>query len=160
MFPRPTAEPTAYTRRLSLLDPGYRREALREIRRIVPTVRGKPYVNLYSGSDEPVTIIPRGAARRSAFGRRLARDFRRATGFALPDPAARPSTAPRERLRWSAWSRFSGERFFAMKEQQARLIKRLDPSALVLGHPVRRVFLLTPFESQQTSVLGDWHPAA
>ena len=73
----PTADPTAYTRRLSLLDPGYRREALREIRRIVPTTRGRPFVNLYEGSDEPVTVLPRGTARRTGFGRRLAREFPR-----------------------------------------------------------------------------------
>lgn len=127
----PTTDPRAYTRRLSLLDPAYRRAALKEIRRIVPTLRGKPYVNYYTGSDEPIAVIPRGKARRSPFGRSLARDFRRATGFALPDPAARPSTSVSERLRWSAWSRFSGDRFFRMKEEQARLIKRLDPSARV-----------------------------
>ena len=127
----PTADPTAYTRRLSLLDPAYRRAALREIRRIVPTLRGRPYVNLYTGSDEPVTILPRGRARSSPFGRRLARDFRRATGLALPDPAARPTASAREGLRWLAWTRFSGDRFFAMKAEQARLIRRLDPAARV-----------------------------
>ncbi len=127
----PTADPTAYTRRLSLLDPGYRREALREIRRIVPRLRNAPFVNFYTGSDEPIALLPRGRARSSAFGRRLARDFRRATGFSLPNPAARPSTSDRERLRWLAWSRFSGDRFFGMKEEQARLIRRLDPDAVV-----------------------------
>jgi hypothetical protein len=127
----PTADPTAYTRRLSLLDPGYRREALREIRRIVPTVRGKPYVNLYTGSDEPLAVLPRGKAKRSRFGRRLAADFRRATGLALPDPAARPSASVAEKLRWLAWTRFSGDRFFAMKAEQARLIRRLDPGARI-----------------------------
>lgn len=127
----PTAEPTAYTRRLSLLDPGYRREALREIRRIVPRLAGRPYVNFYTGSDEPIALIPRGRARSTRFGRRLARDFRRTTGVALPDPAARPSSSQRERLRWLAWSRYSGDRFFRMKEEQARLIRRLDPDAVV-----------------------------
>lgn len=127
----PTTDPRAYTRRLSLLDPGYRREALREIRRIVPAVRGRAFVNTYTGSDEPVAVLPRGSARLTPFGRRLAADFRRATGFTLPNPAARPSSSVRERLRWLAWSRFSGRRFFAMKAGQARLIRRLDPSAVV-----------------------------
>jgi len=127
----PTADPRAYTRRLSLLDPGYRREALREIRRIVPTVRGRDFVNQYTGSDEPVAVLPRGRARSTPFGRRLAADFRRETGRALPDPAARASTSPREGLRWLAWSRFSGRRFFAMKAEQARLVRRLDPAAVV-----------------------------
>ncbi len=127
----PTADPRAYTRRLSLLDPGYRREALREIRRIVPTVRGRAFVNQYTGSDEPVTVLPRGRARATPFGRRLAADFRRATGRTLPNPAARPTNRVSERLRWLAWSRYSGRRFFAMKAQQARLIRRLDPAAVV-----------------------------
>jgi len=127
----PTTEPTAYTRRLSLLDPGYRREALREIRRIVPTVRGRDFVNFYTGSDEPVAVLPRGRARSTPFGRRLASDFRRATGFALPDLAARASADPREGLRWLAWTRFSARRFFAMKAEQAALIRRLDPAAVV-----------------------------
>ena len=112
----PTAEPTAYTRRLSLLDPGYRREALREIRRIVPRLRERPLrqpLHRQRRADRAAPARPQ--ARSSAFGRRLARDFRRATGFALPDPAARPSTSAREGLRWLAWSRFSGDRFFAMK---------------------------------------------
>ena len=128
----PTADPLAYTRRLSLLDPVYRREALREIRRIVPRLRGLPYVNFYTGSDEPIALIPRGRkARSSAFGRRLARDFRRATGLALPDPAARPSRSPAEARRWLAWSRFSGDRFFRLKAEQAALIRRLDPGAVI-----------------------------
>ena len=42
------------------------RAALREIRRIVPTVRNRPYVNFYTGSDEPFTVLPRGKARRDA----------------------------------------------------------------------------------------------
>lgn len=127
----PTASETAYTRRLSLLDPRYRREALREIRRIVPTVRNRGIVNLYAGSDEPVTVIPRGRARAGAFGRALKRDFRRRTGRSLPNPAARPTRSAAAGLKWLAWTRYSGARFFAMKAQQARLIRRLDRSARV-----------------------------
>jgi hypothetical protein len=151
----PTADPTAYTRRLSLLDPGYRREALREIRRIVPRLRNAPFVNLYTGSDEPIALLPRGRARSSAFGRRLARDFRRATGFALPDPAARPSTSERERLRWLAWSRFSGDRFFEMKEEQARLIRRLDPGALVSPNDYGFIDGLMPWDYTRLGAFAD-----
>ena len=121
----------AWTRRLSLLDPAYRTAALKEIRRIVPTVRNKPYVNYYTGSDEPFPVLPRGKARRTPFGRSLAADFRRATGYTLPDPLAKRSSSQAERLRWTNWSRYSGRRFFAMKAEQARLIKRLDPAAVV-----------------------------
>jgi hypothetical protein len=151
----PTAEPTAYTRRLSLLDPGYRREALREIRRIVPTVRDAPFVNYYTGSDEPIAVLPRGSARRSRFGRTLARDFRRATGRTLPDPAARPSTSVREGLRWLAWSRFSGARFFAMKEEQARLIRRLDPDAVINPNDYGLIDGFIPWDYTRLSGFAD-----
>lgn len=150
-----TADPTAYTRRLSLLDPGYRAEALREIRRIVPRLRNVPYVNLYTGSDEPIALIPRGRARTTPFGRRLARDFRRATGFALPDPAARPSTSERERLRWLAWSRFSSDRFFRMKGEQARLIRRLDPDALVSPNDYGFIDGFMPWDYSRLAAFAD-----
>ena len=151
----PTADPTAYTRRLSLLDPGYRAEALREIRRIVPTVRDAPFVNYYEGSDEPVATLPRGAARRTRFGRDLARDFRRASGLALPDPSARPSASVSEGLRWLAWTRFSGERFFAMKEGQARLIRRLDPGALVSPNDYGFIDGFIPWDYTRLSRFAD-----
>lgn len=149
----PTTE--AHTRRLSLLDPGYRASALREIRRIVPTVRNRPYVNFYTGSDEPVAVLPRGRARHTAFGRRLARDFRRATGFALPDVTSRPSASPREGLRWLAWSRFSGARFFAMKREQARLIRRLDPDAVVSPNDYGFIDGFIPWDYTRLSSFAD-----
>lgn len=149
----PTTE--AYTRRLSLLDPGYRAEALREIRRIVPTVRNRPYVNFYTGSDEPIAVIPRGRARVTAFGKRLARDFRRATGFTLPDPAARPSSAVREQLRWLAWTRFSERRFFAMKAEQAALIRRLDPDAVISPNDYGFIDGFIPWDYGRLSAFAD-----
>jgi hypothetical protein len=121
----------APTRRLSLLDPGYRRAALAEIRRLVPRYRGQPYVYALTGSDEPVAVLPRGRARNSPFGRRLARDLRARFGQPLPDPTARPSGSVAARLSWLAYSRYASDRFFAMKEEQAALIRRLDPGALI-----------------------------
>ncbi len=73
----------------------------------------------------------RQGARATPFGRRLAADFRRATRYTLPNPLARPSTKLTEGLRWTNWSRYSGRRFFAMKAEQARLIRRLDRDAVV-----------------------------
>ncbi|MGD9572196.1 MAG: beta-galactosidase [Thermoleophilia bacterium] len=151
----PTAAETAYTRRLSLLDPAYRRAALREIRRIVPRVRNRGIVNMYTGSDEPVTIIPRGRARQSAFGRGLARQFRAATGRRLPDPASRPSRAVRAGLDQLAWSRFSGNRFFGMKAEQARLIKRLDPSAVYSPNDYGFIDGFIPWDYTRLASLAD-----
>jgi len=121
----------APTRRLSLLDPGYRRAALAEIRRLVPRYRDKPYVYAFTGSDEPIAALPRGQARSSPFGRRLARDLRARYGRPLPDPTARPTNSVAARLSWLAYSRYTSDRFFAMKREQAALIRRLDPKALV-----------------------------
>ncbi len=151
----PGAAETAYTRRLSLLDPVYRREALREIRRIVPTVRNRGIVNLYTGSDEPVTIIPKGRARQSAFGRSLAARFRAATGRRLPDPAARPTRAPEAGLAWLAWTRWSGQRFFAMKAEQARLVRRLDPSARISPNDYGFIDGFIPWDYTRLAGFGD-----
>ena len=123
----------APTRRLSLLDPGYRAAALAEIRRIVPRYRDRPYVYAYTGSDEPIAVLPRGArALRSPFARRLARDVRARYGQPLPRADARPTSKPSEGLRWLAYSRYVSDRFFRMKAEQARLIHRLDPGSRVI----------------------------
>ena len=127
----PTADPTAYTRRLSLLGPGL--PAPRRCARSggsCPRTRGRPFVHLYTGCDEPVTVLPRGGRGAPAFGRRLARDFRAAPGSPCPTRPPGPPPAAARSCRWLAWTRFSGDRFFAMKEEQARLIRRLDPGAV------------------------------
>ena len=121
----------APTRRMSLLDPAYRRKALAEIRRIVPRLRNAPYVFSYTGSDEPIVVLPTGAAARSALWRRQSRTIRRQYGWAPPQSGAKRTTSPVAGLRWLAYSRWTSDRFFAMKAQQAALIKRLDPGARV-----------------------------
>jgi len=128
----PTASPTAYTRRLSLLDPQYRRAALREIRRIVPRVRNRPYLNFYTGSDEPIVVLPRGKkALRSSYAKKMRRDVKRRYGWNPPSVTATSTRNVRTQLRWSAYSRWSGDEFFKMKAQQARLIRKLDPGAVI-----------------------------
>jgi hypothetical protein len=127
----PRVERTAYTRRLSLLDPAYERAAAREIRRLVPGLRNRPYVNFYTGSDEPIVLLPRGRAERSAYARRLRREVRREFGLAPPRAAARPTRSVQEGLRWLAYSRYVSDRLFDLKARQARLIRRLDRDAVV-----------------------------
>lgn len=123
----------APTRRLSLLDPGYRRAALAEIRRLVPRDARLPYVHAYTGSDEPIVVLPRGRrALRSAYARRMQREVRRRYGWAPPRADAPPTRSVAEGLRWLAYSRWAGDRFFALKEEQARLVRRLDPDAMVV----------------------------
>lgn len=142
LFPRnpKTCKPTglvfqpdtdAPTRRMSLLDPAYRRKALSEIRRIVPTVRSAPYVFSYTGSDEPIVVLPTGKAARSALWRRQSAQIAREFGFAPPASGAKRTTSPRAGLQWLAYSRWTSKNFFAMKAEQAALIRKLDPDARV-----------------------------
>lgn len=130
---RPTNPRTeAHTRRLSLLHPAYRREALREIRRLAPRFRGRPYVFAYAGSDEPIVFLPSGRrAVRSSYAKALNREMRRRYGVAPPRWNAPRTRALSERLKWVAYSDYVSDRFFALKREQTRLIKRLDPGARV-----------------------------
>ncbi|MDX6645920.1 MAG: Beta-galactosidase trimerization domain, partial [Miltoncostaeaceae bacterium] len=145
----------APTRRLSLLDPGYRRAALAEIRRLVPRYRGQPFVYALTGSDEPIAVLPCGRARRSPFGRRLARDLRARYGQPLPDPTARPTAAVAARLSWLAYSRYASDRFFAMKEEQAALIRRLDPGALVSPNDYGFIDGFLPWDYTRLAAFAD-----
>lgn len=122
----------APTRRMSLLDPAYRRSALSEIRRIVPDLAGKPYVWSYTGSDEPIVVLPRGRkALASRLWHRQAAQIRREFGFAPPRAGAKPSRSVTAGLQWLAYSRWTSREFFAMKAEQSALIRQLDPRARV-----------------------------
>jgi hypothetical protein len=146
----------AYTRRLSLLDPRYRAAALAEIRRLVPAYRGKPYVHAYTGSDEPIIVLPRGRkALRSAYARRMAREVRSRYGQAPPRITARPTSAPAEGLRWLAYSRWSSDRFFAMKAEQAALIRRLDPRAVVVPNDYGFIDGFLPWDYTRLGAFAD-----
>jgi hypothetical protein len=152
----PTVGRTAYTQRISLLDPAYRRQALAEIRRIVPTTRGRPYVFAYQGSDEPLIRLPRGVrAERSAYARRMRAQVRAASGMLPPRVTARRTSDPRQGLRWLAYNRWAGERFFAMKAEQAALIRRLDPAARVLPNDYGFIRGLVPWDYTRLAAFAD-----
>ena len=129
----------APTRRVSLVDPGYERAATAEIRRLVPRYANLPYVHAYTGSDEPVVLLPRGTATRTPFAVRMRRQVTANYGWAPPRADAAPTRSVTEGLRWLAYSRYVSDRFFAIKERQAEFIRRLDPSATVV--PNDYVFL-------------------
>lgn len=145
----------APTRRLSLLDPAYRAAALAEIRRLVPRYRGAPYVYAYTGSDEPIAVLPRGAARRSAFARRMAAEVRRRFGWDPPRADARPTRSVREGLRWLAYSRYVSDRFLAMKAEQAALVRRLDPDARVASNDLGFIDGFMPWDYARLGTFAD-----
>ena len=60
----------------------------------MPRVRGRALRERRHRAATSRSRYPARRGRATPFGRRLARDFRRATGLALPDPAARPSRVP------------------------------------------------------------------
>ncbi|MGI9540130.1 MAG: beta-galactosidase, partial [Miltoncostaeaceae bacterium] len=146
----------AHTRRLSLLDPGYRREALKEIRRIVPRHRNLPYVNFYTGSDEPIVFLPSGKrAVRTAYARRLRRDVQQRYGQRPPAWNAKRTRSPHEQLRWVAYSRYVSDRFFSMKREQAALIRRLDPDAVVNPNDFAFITGFMPWDYTKLSGFAD-----
>lgn len=150
------AQTKAPTRRLSLLDPGYRRAALAEIRRIVPRHANLPYVHAYTGSDEPIVVLPRGTkARASPYARRMRAEVRARYGQEPPRADARPTRSAAEGLRWLAYSRYAGDRFFAMKEEQARLVKRLDPGAVVVPNDYGFIDGFMPWDYTRLGTFAD-----
>ncbi len=151
----PRVSPTAYTQRVSLLDPAYRAASLAEIRRIVPTLRGRPYVNLYQGSDEPMVRLPHGRkALASGYARMMNRGVRR-FGHPAPLASAPRRGVAREGLRWLAYNRWASGRFFALKSQQARLIRRLDPGARVLPNDYGFIRGFVPWDYSRLGAFAD-----
>ena len=98
-----------------------------------------PYVHAYTGSDEPIIMLPRGAGAHTAVAAQLRRQVAARYGWAPPHADAAPTRSTTEGLRWLAYSRYVSDRFFAMKERQAALIRTLDPAATVV--PNDYVFL-------------------
>jgi Beta-galactosidase len=153
----PVTDPTqaAPTRRISLIDPGYERAANAEIRRLVPTYSKLPYVHAYTGSDEPIVVLPRGSAARTAAATVRRRQIASIYGWMPPRPGTAPTHSVREGLRWLAYSRYVSDRFFAMKARQAALIRRLDPDATVV--PNDYVFLdgFMPWDYSRLATIAD-----
>ena len=145
----------APTRRMSLLDPAYQRKALSEIRRIVPRLRSAPYVFAYNGSDEPLVVLPAGTATRSALWRRQSAQIKRDFGWAPPQSGAKRTESPIEGLRWLAYSRWTSRNFFAMKAQQAALIRRLDPGARVVPNNYNMIDGFNPWDYTALGAFAD-----
>lgn len=146
----------AHTRRLSLLHPEYRRQALKEIRRLAPRYRGRPYVNFYAGSDEPTVFLPSGrTAVRSSYAKRLTRDMTRKYGTAPPRWNAPRTRSQAERLKWVAYSDHVSNRFFAMKAEQARLIRRLDPTAVISPNDYAFIDGFLPWDYSRLAEFAD-----
>ncbi|MFM8828107.1 MAG: beta-galactosidase [Actinomycetota bacterium] len=145
----------APTRRMSLLDPAYQRKALSEIRRIVPRLRSAPYVFAYNGSDEPQVVLPTGKATRSALWRRQAAQIKREYGWAPPRSGAKRTDSPIAGLQWLAYSRWTSKNFFAMKAEQAALIRRLDPGARVVPNNYNMIDGFMPWDYSQLGAFAD-----
>jgi hypothetical protein len=118
-------------RRYNMLGAGWQRTALSEIRRIVPKYRNLPYRSYYTGVDEPMIFPPFGPAAKSSAGRRFVAEIAKRYGQPSPAADAKPTGDPQEGLKWLAFNRYTGERYFALRAEQARLIKQLDPNGLV-----------------------------
>ena len=142
-------------RRYNLLSPGWQRTALSEIRRIVPKYRNLPYRNYYTGVDEPMVFPPFGPAVKSALGRRFLADIRQRYGQPAPAANAASTSDPHEGLKWLAFNRYTGERYFALRAEQARLIKTLDPKALVSPNSLAWINGFIPWDYTKFAEFAD-----
>ena len=145
----------APTRRMSLLDPAYQRSALREIRRIVPGLAGKPYVWSFTGSDEPQVVLPVGRAKTSAVWRRMKAQIRADFGWDPPAYSTKRTNAPVEGLRWLAFDRWVSREFGKMKTEQAALIHRLAPGSRVEPNDYGMINGFLPWDYTQIAQSAD-----
>ena len=81
--------------------------------------------------------------------------MRREFGLAPPRWDAPRTRDPREGLRWLAWSRYVGDRFFDMKAEQAALIRRLDPDAVVIPNDYGLIDGLMPWDYTRLAGIAD-----
>lgn len=145
----PSVSPFAYTQRLSLLDPTYAATSLAEIRRIAPSLRGRPFLGYFQGSDEPMIRLPRGrVARESAYARRMSAGVAR-FGQRPPSATAPATRSPAEGLRWLAYNRWASQEFFALKRRQAGLIRRLVPGARIAPNDYGFIRGFVPWDYSQ-----------
>lgn len=145
----------APTRRMSLLDPAYRRSALREIRRIVPPLAGKPYVWAFTGSDEPQVVLPVGAAKTSAVWKRMKAQIHADFGWDPPRFSTKKTESPIEGLRWLAFNRWVSREFGAMKAEQAALIHQLAPGSRVIPNDYGMINGFKPWDYTQLAQSAD-----
>ena len=142
-------------RRYNMLSPGWQRTALSEIRRIVPKHRNLPYRNYYTGVDEPMVFPPFGPAATSNAGRAFVADVKRLYGQPPPAGDALPTSDPQEGLKWLAFNRYTGERYFALRAEQARLIKQLDPKGLVSPNSLAWIDGFIPWDYTKLADFAD-----
>ena len=145
----------APTRRMSLLDPAYRRSALKEIRRIVPGLAGKPYVWAFTGSDEPQVVLPVGRAKTSAVWKRMKVQIKADFGWAPPAFSTKKTTSPVEGLKWLAFNRWVSREFGAMKSEQAGLIHALAPGSRVVPNDYGMINGFKPWDYTQLAQSAD-----
>jgi hypothetical protein len=142
-------------RRYNMLSPGWQATMLREIRRLVPKYRNLPYANYYTGVDEPMVFPPFGPNAGRPFARRFVADVRRRYGQPAPRADARRTTDPAEGLKWLAFNRHTGDRYFTLRRQQADLIHRLDPNGLVSPNSYAFIDGFIPWDYTRLAAFAD-----
>ena len=142
-------------RRYNILSPGWQTTALREIKRLVPKYRDLPYRNYYTGVDEPMVYPPYGPFATTSFARRFLADVKRRYGQPAPSATAARTSDPAEGLKWLAFNRYAGERYVALRAEQAALIHRLDPAALVSPNSYAFIDGFIPWDYTKLSGVAD-----
>lgn len=142
-------------RKYLMISPGWHRAALAEINRLVPKYRDLPYTAYYTGTDEPMIFPAAGPAEKTAFAKKLAATITATQGVAPPSSRTGPTTNPVEGLRWVAFHRYTGARFFNLRRQQVARIRQLDPNAVVSPNDYAFIDGFIPWDYTQVADYSD-----
>lgn len=119
----------------SLIDPIYVGTAADELRMHAERFKGKPYVFVYIGKDEPSIRIPEGPISSwGPFGKQCAGEVLRDYGFgkyAIPAPQDPQflGDAKNRPFRWIAFNRWMADKYVASKRVMYEALKSVDPLA-------------------------------
>lgn len=121
--------------RVSPLDPVYEAVAAKELATAARAVRGRPYVAIYQGLDEPYFPLPRvSRSRWSAWLKAADARIRAEYGYGrlgMPEPTSRAfARDPERHLRWIAFNRWASDAYLAQRLRLKTHLRSIDAEAV------------------------------
>lgn len=143
---------------VSLVDPVYISTAVDELKTHAERFKGKPYVFVYIGKDEPSVQMPEGPVESwGPFWKSAAEEVRRRYYYDIParDDPGYISDEKNRPLRWIAYNRWMADKYCASKIAMYEALKSVDPKARY--NPCDYWFMtgFTPFNFEQMARWSD-----
>ena len=98
---------------------------------------------------------PFGPFATTPFAKSFLAQVTRRYGQPAPSAKAPRTTNPAEGLKWLAFNRYTGERYFALRGEQAALIRRLDPQGLVSPNSYAFIHGFIPWDYTKLAGVAD-----